>query len=91
VTSGFLPGCATFLCAIRRFPDEPSNTPEFAAHIANVAEEFRALSSVSADLYAKNLKSVRRNPCSQAFVRRRNGQRGWSFLLLFPARSAEKW
>jgi hypothetical protein len=47
--------CGVSPRAIRGFLDEPSNTPEFAAHIANVAEEFRALSSVSADLYAKKV------------------------------------
>jgi methyltransferase family protein len=47
--------CGVSPRAIPGFLDEPSNTPEFAAHIANVAEEFRALSSVSADLYAKKV------------------------------------
>jgi hypothetical protein len=41
--------CGVSPRAIRGFLDEPSNSPEFAAHIANAAEEFRALSSVSPD------------------------------------------
>ena len=45
--------CGVSPRTIRGFLDEPSNTPEFAAHIANVAEKFRELSSLSADLYAK--------------------------------------
>jgi hypothetical protein len=45
--------CGVSPRAIRGFLDEPSNSPEFAAHIASVAEEFRALSSVSPDCTQK--------------------------------------
>ena len=63
----FLAGmCGVSPRAIRGFLDESSNTPEFAAHIANVAEEFRALSSVQRrPLCKKGLKPVRGNPCSK--------------------------
>ena len=52
----FLAGmCGVSPRAIRGFLDESSNTPEFAAHIANVAEEFRALSSVQRRPLAKKV------------------------------------
>ncbi len=47
--------CCVSTLTIRSFLDEPSNTPEFAQHIGNAVEEFRALSIQSADLYAKKV------------------------------------
>jgi predicted O-methyltransferase YrrM len=40
---------------IRRYLDEPINTPEFANHIRGAQEHFRALSVESADLFAKKI------------------------------------
>lgn len=40
---------------IRRYLDEPLNTPEFANHIRGAQEHFRALSVESADLFAKKI------------------------------------
>lgn len=40
---------------IRTYLDEPINTPAFAAHLRNEAEQFRSLSIESADLFAKKI------------------------------------
>jgi hypothetical protein len=47
--------CGVSPLTIRHFLDEPGDTPEFAQHISNAVERFRALSFQSADLYAKKI------------------------------------
>jgi hypothetical protein len=92
VTNGFLPGCAAFLLA--PFGDSWMN-PAILLNLLRILPaplKSSVHSPASAPtLRKKGLKSVRDNPCSQAFMGRRNGHREWSFLLLFPARSEETW
>ena len=47
--------CGVSPLAIRSFLDEPGDSPQFAQHIGNAVQEFRALSVQSADLYAKKV------------------------------------
>lgn len=47
--------CGISPLTIRSFLDEPANTPEFAQHIDDAVQQFRALSIQSADLYAKKV------------------------------------
>ena len=87
VPSGFLPGCAAFLLA--PFGDSWMN-PAILLNLLRILPtslKSSVHSPASAPtLRKKGLKSVRNNPCSQAFM-----DREWSLLLLFPARSEETW